>query len=409
MDLAAIPSPTGEEAELADFIVEWFAERGIATHRQEVEEGRGNAVGIVRGRGSGPSIMFNGHMDTLTMGGHEDVRVPPAPVSVMPPRIDEGVLYGTGMDNMKSALAAIMGAAGAVHESSVALQGDVIVAAVAGEIGLGPVDQYQGRNYRSKGVGTRFLLTHGILSDYAVVADTSHFGLTWAQCGVVYAKISTSGRALYTPFTRRVSDPRESDNAIIKMTKIVEALERWGAEYEEKNIYSFGGGEIRPKVSIGAIAGGAPFRASNSPPSCSIYVDVRIPPNRLPIEIQREMTAALQDADIDYSMELFVSQRGYEHTDVEPLVDAVRESHRLVRGTPPPTIDPSEASMWTDTNLYYEAGIPAVKFGIGGILVDSPDGFLHNKMLVRDTTSISDLVDATKMYAAVAALVCGVT
>ena len=103
------------------------------------------------------------------------------------------------MDNMKSGLAAVMGAVVAWHRSGLRLGGDVIVAGVCGEIGLAPVDQYQGRHYRSKGVGTRYLLTHGIVSDFALVADTSHFGLTWAECGVVYAKVSTRG----APSTRR--------------------------------------------------------------------------------------------------------------------------------------------------------------------------------------------------------------
>jgi acetylornithine deacetylase/succinyl-diaminopimelate desuccinylase-like protein len=408
MDLAAIPSPTGEEAALADFIVGWFADLGIATIRQEVEEGRANAVGIVPGRGDGPSLMFNGHMDTGAPVRHEDVGPLPAPEPVMPPRIDGDLLFGTGMDNMKSGLAAIMSAAAAVHASGPALGGDLIVAAVAGEMDRAPVDQYQGRHFRGKGVGTRFLLTHGVVSDYALIADTSHFGVSWAECGDVIVKVSTSGRALYTPFTRRSEDPGLSENAIVKMARLVEALERWGSEYEQRSVYRFGGGEVHPKVSITSMAAGAPFKVANTPPHASVYVDVRLPPGELPIEVLRELRSVLEASGIDHRLEPYLTQRGYERTGVEPLVEAVDEAHRMVRGTPPPQIDPAETSMWTDTNLYHEAGIPSVKFGIGAALRDSADGELGGKTRIPHSTSVADLVDATRMYAAVAARICRV-
>ena len=56
----------------------------------------------------------------------------------------------------------------------------------------------------------------------------------------------------------------------------------------------------------------------------------------------------------------------------------------------------AENSMWTDTNLYNELGIPAVKFGIGAALRPGPDGELHNMARLRDSTSIEDLLRATK-------------
>jgi acetylornithine deacetylase/succinyl-diaminopimelate desuccinylase-like protein len=410
LDLTAIPSPTGEEEALAAFILERFEAADLRTVRQEVEPGRLNAVGIVPGRGTGPSLMFNGHMDTGKPIRHEEVLAPgPPPAEVMESRREGELLLGTGMDNMKSGLAAIITAAIAVRRSKVSLGGDLIVAGVAGEIGRAPVDQFQGRHYRSKGVGTRYLLTHGILSDYAIVADTSHFGLTWAECGVVYAKISTGGQGLYTPFTRRSPDPRSSHNAIVKMTVIIEALEEWAADYERRSVYSFAGGEIHPKVSIGSIAAGAPFKVANTPLNCSIYVDVRMPPGMLPIQIRGELEAVLRSTGIDHQLDLYLSQRGYEGTGVEPIVASIHEGHEMVAGEPPPPIDPAETSMWTDTNLYAEAGIPAVKFGIGAAVEESPDGEMGTGRRIPESTRVDDLIKACKVYAASAAILCHAT
>lgn len=409
LDLCRIPSPTGEEGKLAEFIVDWCRKYGLAGMLQEVEAGRSNAVGILRGRGDGPGLMLNGHMDTGAPVRHEELCGPVPPrLPHIEPYIEEGILYGTGMDNMKSGLAAIMSAARAIKDSATSLKGDLIVAGVVGEVSRAPVDQYQGHYYRSKGIGTRYLLTHGIVSDYAIVADTSHFGLTWAQCGVVYAKISVPGKAAYTPFTVRASNPRESGNAIIKMTVLIEAFERWAAEYERRNIYRFEGGEIHPKVNIGAIAGGAPFKVANSPLACSIYVDIRTPPGMRPILVQRELRTLLNSFNLDYELELFTSQAGYEGSGVEPLVEAIGEAYQVVVGRPLAPIDPVENSMWTDTNLYNELGIPAVKFGIGAALKPGAEGELHGMTRLRNSTSVEDLINATKIYAAAALRICDV-
>jgi acetylornithine deacetylase/succinyl-diaminopimelate desuccinylase-like protein len=408
LQLTDIKSPTGDEEAVGKFIVSWLQKRGIRAFNQHVEEGRVNAVGVIPGEANGTSLMFNGHMDTGAPMPHEMAFPGVVPqLDFMTPYLQDGILYGTGMDNMKSGLAAVMGAAVAFHRSGVKLDGDLILAGVCGEIGLAPVDQYQNRHYRSKGVGTRYLLTHGIVSDYAVVADTSHFGLTWAECGVVYAKVSVRGRALYTPFTVRAAEARNSDNAIIKMAPVIDAIENWGRRFEAANRVSFPAGEVHPKVSIGAISGGTPFKVANTPVNCSVYVDIRIPPGMAPLEAMRDFRQAVATVPVETAVEFYLSQRGYVAEDVEPLADAVAEAHRKVTGEPLRTIAPVESSMWTDTNLYNELGIPAVKFGIGAVLRESSDGELGGFERIPNSTSVADLIKATKIYIATAVRICG--
>ncbi|MEM2800741.1 MAG: hypothetical protein QXR26_06730, partial [Candidatus Caldarchaeum sp.] len=64
LDLANVESPTGFEGECAELYARMMEEVGMRVKLQEVEQGRYNAVGILPGKGGGPSLMFNGHLDT---------------------------------------------------------------------------------------------------------------------------------------------------------------------------------------------------------------------------------------------------------------------------------------------------------------------------------------------------------
>ena len=63
-----VHSFTGDEEAMADLMVGLFEELGLQVQRQQVEPGRANALGTWPGVGGGPSLMFNGHMDTSYSG-----------------------------------------------------------------------------------------------------------------------------------------------------------------------------------------------------------------------------------------------------------------------------------------------------------------------------------------------------
>ncbi len=248
-DLTSIPSPTGQEKAIAEFILAWFEANGLKTVRQDVEIDRPNAVGIVKGDGTGLCLGFNGHTDTSFTGTSADLRMVASvePEADLTGRIVGNKVQGLGISNMKGGLAAIMMAGRALQKSGVKLKGDVIVAAVVGEISRTPIGPWQAQEYRGEGVGTRHLLTHGMHSDYAVVADGSDLNIVWTQTGVVQAKITTFGKAEAAWGTKRSAYPMEKVNAIVKMTKIIGALEQWGAEFEEKYVYNSPTGPLFPR------------------------------------------------------------------------------------------------------------------------------------------------------------------
>jgi acetylornithine deacetylase/succinyl-diaminopimelate desuccinylase-like protein len=397
-DLTSIPSPTGQEKAIAEFILAWFEADGLKAVRQEVEPDRPNAVGILKGDGSGLSLGFNGHTDTSYTGTSADLRMVAniEPEAELKGRIVGDKVQGLGISNMKGGLAAFMIAGKALKRSGIRLKGDVVLAAVVGEISRTPIGPWQAQEYRGEGIGTRHLLAHGMHTDYAVCCDGSDLNIVWTQTGVVQVKITTFGQPEAAWGTKRSQYPMQEKNAIVKMTKIIDAIERWGERFEQTYVYESPTGPLLPKVNIGAIEGGAPYRPNYFPGVCSIYVDVRMPPQVRPVAIKHEIEQVLNALGLDYDMDVYRSLLGHEGRKVEPLVQAAEEIHAYLFGQKIKPESPDRTSIWTDTNVYNEVGIPAIKIGPRGRRIGARN----------EEIDIDVMLKAAQIYALIALDIC---
>lgn len=391
-----ITAPSGYEQPMADFVLRWLKENGFErSYQQQLAEGRANTIGVLQGTGGGKNLIFNSHMDSeqgMPMRLGEEL--PAGPKAW----IDEkGRIFGQAVQNDRGPMAAFMIATKALRDSGAALRGDIIMTMVVGEIGMGPVDEFSGHRYIGKGYGSRHAVAHGILGDYALVAETTDFGVTWIEAGAAYFKVTLRGRATYTPRIPERGALKDNPNAIIKMTAVIQAIERWAVEYERKYTIEYPVGKMVPKVSIGAIRGGAPYKPSTTADACSIYVDVRVPPPVHFAQVERELREVVLAQALGGEVECYMSRKGYEGKHVEPLVDAVRSAHQTVRGSEPPPVDTPETSMWRDVNIFNEVGIPAVTFGMPR--KTAPD-------VAQRFVEVPDLVDTARMYALVARDIC---
>ena len=397
-DLTSISSPTGQEKAIAEFILAWFEANGFKAVRQEVEPDRPNAVGILKGDGTGLSLGFNGHTDTSYTGTSADLRMVAniEPEAELKGRIVGDKVQGLGISNMKGGLAAFMIAGKALKQSGIRLKGDVVLAAVVGEISRTPIGPWQGQEYRGEGIGTRHLLAHGMHTDYAVCCDGSDLNIVWTQTGVVQVKITAFGQPEAAWGTKRSQYRMEEKNAIVKMTKIIDAIEQWGEQFEQTYVYDSPTGPLLPKINIGAIEGGAPYRPNYFPGVCSIYVDVRMPPQVRPVAVKHGIEQALNALGIGYEMDVYRSLLGHEGKKVEPLVRAVEEIHQYLFGQKIKPESPDRASIWTDTNVYNEIGIPAIKIGPRGRRISARNEEIEIEVMLK----------AAQIYALIALDIC---
>ena len=400
-DLVNIPSPTGQEGAVANYIAGWLGQFGIPVQLQEVEDARPNVIGKLKGSGGGFSLTLNAHMDTSFSGTEEDLLTLGEISESGRPQatVEEGTISGLGVNNDKGPLAAILEATVALKESGVSLDGDLVVAGVVGEVGKAPVGRHKGRVARGKGVGTIFLVNHGVVTDYALVAEPSSFAVTWALPGVVYLRLTTRGRSTYTSFTRRNEEGVSYENAIVTMLPVLKAIDQWGARYQKERRCRFPGGEIIPKVNIGAIEGGLPIKPNHSPAVCHAYLDVRVLPGVKPLDVLREVESVVAQVGASVEAEMYLSQHGCIGEGVEPLREAVETAHETVFGAPPPRISPEQTSMWNDVNVYNSYGIPSLKYGPSGI------GTAYRKKR-EEKLAIDDLFRAAQVYLLAASTIC---
>jgi acetylornithine deacetylase/succinyl-diaminopimelate desuccinylase-like protein len=95
-------------------------------------------------------------------------------------------------------------------------------------------------------------------------------------------------------------------------------------------------------------------------------------------------------------MEMYASLMGHEAQNAGPLIEAVKQAYKGVCGKEPPPANTFRASIWTDTNVYNEMGIPAIKFGLGG-----------KKYAIRsEQIDIEEIYIGAQVYALGAAEIC---
>jgi acetylornithine deacetylase/succinyl-diaminopimelate desuccinylase-like protein len=62
---------------------------------------------------------------------------------------------------------------------------------------------------------------------------------------------------------------------------------------------------LLPKVNIGAIEGGAPYRPNYFPGRWSIYLDIRMPPQVRPVQIKHELEFTLGELGLRYEIDVY--------------------------------------------------------------------------------------------------------
>ncbi|HVL53716.1 MAG TPA: M20/M25/M40 family metallo-hydrolase [Vitreimonas sp.] len=395
--LGNIDSPTGSEGAAGEFVFSWLADNGFRPRRYALVEDRINVAAWIDGTGGGYSLIYNAHLDTtLRPDAVWSARDPNDPL-YHSAWVEGENIYGDGVVNDKGPMAAFLVAAKAIRETGYPMKGDLIVSAVAGEISREPIEEWQGPAYLSKDLGARFMATHGVVADFALVAEGTGFGIVGVEPGKAHFKVTvlTDTPRYYTPYLPRPTGLTDAPNAIVRAAAVIEAFERWAYDYQVRNTYRGENGTIVPKASVNAIRSGYPYNLTSAPQVCSFYVDTRILPGANPMDIRTELRSVLTDVGVDGTVELFLYRPGFEVRGAERLIETVRRCHDQVFDRPPAIVGEPVTSMWRDTNAFNELGIPAISY--------APRAESH---AASKSFKVKDLTDAALVYARIAMDLC---
>ena len=198
--------------------------------------------------GGGPSLLFNGHIDTMPVNSPDKWTVDPHGGV-----IKDGKLYGVGACDMKAGLVASIMAVKAIKDAGLVLPGTVKFASVCDEEGGGN--------------GSLVAAMNGVQADAVVVCEPTDYELIAAHMGWVFFEVEITGYAVHSGLKIK------GVNAIEKMIKVINALNemehKWLLNYKHMLLPP-------PSLNIGVIKGGS--AGSTVPDRCIVQICVHYQP-----------------------------------------------------------------------------------------------------------------------------------
>lgn len=371
-EVCRIPSILGEEGPLAEYLAGVMKDSGFdGVALQPVLPERPNAVGHLDFGASpedGPTVVLTGHMDTKPVS-HGWEKSEPFSGDLI-----DGAIYGHGIMDMKAALVCQIVAMEALRASGLPLQGRVAMSAVSDHMG----DQLGAIKYFEEYSG-----------DFCVLGELSDNEIFLGHRGRYYYDIIVRGHSAHTchkPLA--INANMLAAHAIIELdaSKLEPQLEEWVTDLFGPETY----------MSPGRVYGGLPPGGpSMIPDECVIRVDCRPQPGVSLEEVRAEIDRCLAKAkerEPRFQAEVVLAdvKSGYLAEPEAAVTMLMRRSVEAVRGEKADL----QVAGWLGDTASFGPQIPTIIFGPGGEPVYCPDEHL----------SIEDIVEATKVYAAFAAM-----
>lgn len=365
-EFIAIPSPSGQEKEAADFLLAGMQKLGF-------DEVFRDSIGNVAGRvGNGKTIiLYDAHMDTVEAGDPSEWGFDP-----FKGKYENGIIYGRGASDDKGCLTAMAFAGKAIKELE--LLGDFtlyVVGVVGEEVGEGKAIQ-------------SFLEETGIRPHYVIIGEASNLRLCRGHKGRALLKVTVPGRAGHA------SAPERADNALSKAAALIQEVDRLPAQFTEDPFLGKGT-IVATKVECKTPS------LNTIPGECTLYLD-----RRLTVGETKELCLdQVRDIAAPFGAEVEILQweaPGYTGKPIggeeffpawsipeeHPLVKVAAEVFRQVLGREP------VIGRWDfSTDGTYTAGIagiPTLGFGPGSE---------EHPHTTRDQISVPQLLEALKFYA----------
>jgi acetylornithine deacetylase len=355
-----VPGAAGEAA-IARTLAAYLRDSALNVDVQEVAPGRPNVIGVLEGRAPGRSLMFCGHIDTVGVAGM---------TRPFDPDERHGRIYGRGSQDMKSGVAAMIGAARVIAESGGLHAGRLVIACVVDE--------------EHASIGADALVTR-YRADAAVVTEPTELAVAVAHKGFEWVEIETEGRAAHG------SRPRDGRDAILRMGRVLGALEALDRKLQSGRAHPLLG---TASLHASLIEGGREL--SSYPDRCSVQIERRTIPGEPSGCAGREVDEILgrlhaADPEFRGASRVMFHRAPYE-------LDATHELPRLLAsiatGAEEEKAPIIGMSFWTDAAVLGGAGIPSVLFGPTGAGLHGLEEWVEIESMLQCRAALINLARA---------------
>ena len=186
-------SVTTEEREVVGILAAEMERLGF--NHVEVDE-YGSLIGVVEGDHPGPTLLLDGHCDTVDAQASDWKHDP------WGAEIDNGRLYGRGAADMKCSLAAMIHAAGGIRRAD--LHGKIAVSATVSE-------------ELAEGCAIESVVNH-VHPDFVVIGESTRLQLNRGGRGRAEIHVTTLGRSAHS------SSPEAGHCAVTDMLRVIQAI-----------------------------------------------------------------------------------------------------------------------------------------------------------------------------------------
>ncbi len=346
-------------------------------------DGRPQLIARAIGRGDGRSLLFNGHVDVVSVEPRSAWATDPFRA-----RVRDGLLVGRGACDMKGGVAAMVLAAEALAELEVPLSGDLLVNTVTDE--------------ESTGAGTLACIARGLRADGCLVPEPTS-GQVWLGArGALLAEVEVHGRAGHTGLARGDELDGPGVGAIEAMGPVLAAVRQLREEWWRSSALGESPGWIVPTHIVGG------EWIVTHPESC---------------RVQLHVTFSAEQADAGCwggPVRSEIEERIRVAAQADPWLASHPPIVRWSAEVPAATVDAGDPivstalasaaalghdagiaarTTWLDAASLTRAGTPAIGFGPGDVEA------AHS---VDESVDIDELVTAAQLLAVTAMRFCGV-
>ncbi|WP_432239517.1 hypothetical protein [Herbaspirillum robiniae] len=404
-DLVNIPSPTGEEMDIAKYCANYMCQRGLNGQLQPITETQANAIGRYTSSAEqdGPELLLYANLDTHMGAGIEDhpwAGVPYPEILSPNARWNGDEISGLCAENPKGYAAIVMAAAACVAKAQIPLRGNLTVGLGAGGMAVLGRDGWKNRSVGA-GNGALFMLQRGVTPDYCIVCKPV-YAVSWEEVGLCFFRVRVKGAGIgYAGARHFIADP----NPLPHIPVVIHAIETWIKERAERSR----SGQIEPWGGISAIHSGWENRPLITPALADLIVDVRVSPRSSPAEVAREFRKMIKDVEetlhgIEIAVSLELAIPGGRTDPENWIIKTMISSWEAQEEAMHPSLE--RMSGYTDISVIRQWGIPAGRIGVPFRVSDSTevDSLPMNRLHIDDAERLVKFLIRTAIETCAASL-----